>query len=179
MSFTDNFKLKELFYNVYDMEDAIYKYKPFDTEYTTEDIQTIYMLIMNMYCNSTVKYDTPTAFYRHFTLTFCNYVDEFLAKYKLIQKLKGLTLEDLKVEMSNITNVANNNNRIVDDPLNEIINFITTQSSSVSKTNDILAINKSLTLYTDNLIFDFLNKFSYLFVDIFPTRCYYYNRGDL
>lgn len=180
MSFNRNFLFKELFPDFIFFIDKKDEYNILGLyNLTYEEIQLCYNILMCNFANSTVKYDTPDSFYRHFFLVFSDKSEEFIAKYNLVRKLKNLTIADLKIEIQNITNVANNNNQVVNNPLSEIIPFITSQSTSQSVSNDLIAINKGLNLYRDNQIYQYLKNFDRLFMDIFGTDYYFYDNREV
>lgn len=174
---TNTFVLKELFKN-YDDFKTKRDENIIGEVYSTEQQQLlVYNLLMSNFCNSSIAYDTPNAFYRHFFIEYWNCCDEFTKRIEMIKRLRDLSIDDLVNEMETITNVANNDNSPVENPLKEIIPYITTQSSSSSKGNKAMAYHRAITLYRDNEVNNFLNKFKKFFLSIHGDYGIIYRRG--
>lgn len=139
-----------------------------------EDLKFVCNLIFNKYCQSTIAFDMISDFYRKFFIIFYDEVDYFLQKMKQIKYLRSLNGNDLLTEYENISNMANNDNKVVDNPLYSIIPFITTQSTSTSRINKVMAISRAIATYRSNEVNYFLNKFKDLFYTVFGNSRYYY-----
>lgn len=139
-----------------------------------DDLKIVCKLIFNKYCQSTIAFDTISDFYRKFFIIFYDEVDYFLQKMKQIKYLRSLNGNDLLTEYENISNIANNDNKVVDNPLYSIIPFITTQSTSTSRVNKVMAISRAIATYRNNEVNYFLDKFKNLFYTVFGNSCYYY-----
>lgn len=164
--YTKTFKLKELFTSFYNFTEIRDKYIVEPVNATETEQEIVYRLIFNDFCNCSVAFDTPNAFYRHFFLEYWNCCDEFVKRLNVIKQLRNLTLDEFKKEVESITNVANNDNAIVESPLTEIIPYITSQSSSVSRTNSAVAYARAISMYRDNEVNNFLRKFKKLFLQV-------------
>lgn len=177
--FTRTFKFKDL---LPDFDTFVNKYNSFAPEQLNlvgdvMELQTAYNLIFAKYCQSSVAYDRPNDFYRHFYSVMWDEFDYFNEKLKLIKQLRHATPNELLTEYETITNVAANNNEVVDSPLTEIIPYISTQSSSTSKSNKINAIVRGIQAYRSNEGKYFVDKFKNLFLSIFPNYGVLY-KGD-
>ena len=139
-----------------------------------EELEKIYRILFNNYCNCSIAYDTPNAFYRMFFLEIFNSAEDYIIKLNMVRQLRELTIDELVNEYETITNVANNDNAVVSEPLKHIVPFITTQSSSASKGNKANAILRGLSAYRDNEVKYFVDKFQYLFLTIFGDYGIYY-----
>lgn len=179
--FTRTFKFKDL---LPDFDSFIYNYKkyaPESIDFTSDDIdiKTAYNLLFAKYCQSSIAFDMKSDFFRKFYLIFWDEFDFFQNKLKMIKYLRSLPVSDLLTEYETITNVANNNNEVVNSPLNELIPYISTQSSSTSKINKVNAIVRAIQSYRTNEAKYFVDKFKELFLSYFPDfRIYYNNRED-
>lgn len=174
---TNTFLLKELFENYNDFKEKRDEYIIAEVDSTNEQQLCIYNLLILNFGNSSVAYDTPNAFYRHFFIEYWNCCDEFTKRIDMIKKLRDLTVDELVNEMETISNVANNDNSPVENPLQEIIPYITTQSSTSSKGNRALAYHRAITLYRDNEVNNFLNKFKKFFLTIYGDYGIIYRKG--
>lgn len=139
-----------------------------------DDLYKVYKILFNNYCNCSIAYDTPNAFYRMFFLEIFNSAEDYIIKLNMVRKLRELTVDELVSEYETITNVANNDNAVVSEPLKHIVPYITTQSSSASKGNKANAILRGLSAYRDNEVKYFVDKFQYLFLTIFGDYGIYY-----
>lgn len=173
-NFTKTFVFKELipsfdrFLELYD------KYMIEHINLDDDELEKVYKILLNNYCNCSIAYDTPNAFYRMFFLEIFNSAEDYIIKLNMVKKLRELTVDELVSEYETITNVANNDNAVVSEPLKHIVPYITTQSSSASKGNKANAILRGLSAYRDNQVKYFVDKFHYLFLTIFGDYGIYY-----
>ena len=181
--FTPTFKFKDL---LPDFDSFIYNYRKFapDNELDEDtapihNIEVAYNLLFAKYCQSSVAFDMKTAFYRSFYLIFWDEFELFSRKLDMIKFMRDIPVNELLTEYETITNVANNNNAVVDSPLNEVIPFISSQSSSSSKINKINAITRAIQNYRSNEGKIFVDKFKGLFLSYFSDFNVYYNRGGV
>ena len=177
--YTRTFKFKDL---LPDFDTFINKYNCFAPEELEivgdiSEVKVAYNLIFSKYCQSSVAFDRPNDFYQHFFSIFWDEFDYFNEKLKLIKMLRHTTTSELLTEYETITNVASNNNEIVESPLSEVIPYISTQSSSTSKANKIASIVRGIQAYRSNEGKYFVDKFKNLFLSIYPNYGIYY-KGD-
>ena len=175
-NYTKTFVFKELIADFDSFTELRDKYIVGELEATEEQQHEVFNILFTQYCNSSVAFDMADAFYRHFYLQLWNVCDLFVNKLSLVKRLRSLPLTELQQEMSSISNIASNDNSIVNNPLSEIIPYITTQSTSATKSNTALAINRALTLYRDNEVDNFINSFKRLFLTIHGDRGIMYRR---
>lgn len=154
------------------------EYRPAATGATEDDMRFIYRLIYNEYADRTVAFCERCTFYRRFYNILWNELEYFLKKLKIIQYIRNLDYSDMLVEYETIANVANNDNRIVESPLREIIPYITTQTSSTSKGNILSKLIEASQAYETNVSEYFLVVFEKLFIDIYPDYVVYYQREE-
>lgn len=177
--FTRTFKFKDL---LPDFDTFIRKYNEFAPESLNDDsdingMRTAYILIFAKFCQSSVAFDRPNDFYRQFYSILWDEFEYFNSKLILIKQLHRVSPSDLITEYETITNVAANNNEVVDSPLTEVIPYISTQSSSTSKSNKINAIVRGIQAFRSNEGKYFVDKFKNLFLSIFPNYGIWY-KGD-
>lgn len=177
MSFTKTFLFKNL---LPDFD----TYKKYRDEYIPDFLQTsesnqqfLYRLIYNNFCNCSVAFDTPDAFYRNFYLKLWDVGDCYIEKIEKIKLLKSISIDELSTELETITNFAQNDNELNSSPLTELLPYITSQTNSRSKLNKALAINRAIEMYRENATFEFLNKFKNLFLTLLGNSVILYNRG--
>lgn len=173
-NFTKTFVFKELIPSFDKFLELYDKYMIEQLYLEDEDIEKVYKILFNNYCNCSIAYDTPNTFYRMFFLEIFNSAEDYIIKLNMIKKLRELTVDELVSEYETITNVANNDNAVVSEPLKHIVPYITTQSSSTSKGNKANAILRGLSVYRDNEVKYFVDKFQYLFLTIFGDYGIYY-----
>lgn len=177
--FTRTFKFKDL---LPDFDTFLLKYNEFSPEQLNDDaningMRTAYILIFNKYCQASVAFDRPNNFYRQFYSIWWDEFDYYISKLKLIIELCHVSPSELLTEYETITNVAANNNEVVDSPLTEVIPYISTQSSSTSKANKINAIIRGINAFRSYEGKYFVDKFKNLFLSIFPDYGIWY-KGD-
>ena len=147
------------------------KYVPYlglGTTYTAEQWQPIAQAVYNQYCNSNVNYDSADAFCRHFFGEFADELPRFVARRKVIDAEYGLTLKELTNAGTYIDNVANRPNSVVDDPLNTVVPYISSQNSGKREIPKIDAYLRALDDFTNGYMRDFLDKFKHHFIAILP-----------
>lgn len=173
-NFTKTFVLKELIPSFDKFIELYDEYMIEQLYLDNEELEKVYKILFNNYCNCSIAYDTPNAFYRMFFLEIFNSAEDYVIKLNMVRKLRELTVDELVNEYETITNVANNDNAVVSEPLKHIVPYITTQSSSASKGNKANAILRGLSAYRDNEVKYFVDKFQYLFITIFGDYGIYY-----
>lgn len=171
---TYTFVFKELFPNYDEFKRLLNIYITKSRVVTDEEDRETFRLLFNNFCNCSVAYDTPDAFYRHFFIEYYNSLEDYLIKLKMIQKLREMPLDELCRELESITNMAHNDNAIVTNPLSDILPYISTQTSSSSTGNKALAIQRAISLYRDNEVYQFLDRFKKLFIFVHGDRRAYF-----
>lgn len=102
-----------------------------------------------------------------FIYQFCNIFDDEFSKFKrrydINQKLKDITIDNIKILNETISNQAENPNYTPDTP-DKALSYITAQNAVFNKINDLDAYIRQLeTLMTEGFE-EFINKFKELFV---------------
>lgn len=141
---------------------------------SVDDQQQIFKLLYNNFCNCSVAYDTPTAFYRNFFIEYQNSVDEYVNKLKLIKVIREMPLDEVYKELESVNNMAHNDNAIVNNPLTEIIPYISSQTTNITRGNKITALHRAVTLYRDNEVTQFLDRYKKLFLFLHGDKKYYF-----
>lgn len=150
------------------------KYKVADTRCmnSSEESLILYNTIYNYFCNSSTMYDTIDSFCRYFYLDLYNYGDYYFNRNAILDAIQNLDVAKLKRLYQNVTNSAQNNNELTNNPLNDIINFISNQNVSYTDGNEFDAILKKLNTlrmkYVDELIDVFRRHFVYIMDDPYP-----------
>lgn len=175
---TKTWKYKDLAITIENCSTLYKQYVGEELEINEDDLLLVCNLLFNKFCQSTVAFDTISDFYRKFFIVFYDEVDYFCQKMKQIKHLRSLNGNDLLTEYENISNMANNDNKIVDNPLYSVIPFITTQSTSTSKINKVMAISRAIATYRNNEVNYFLDKFKTLFYTVFGVQKYFYVGGE-
>ena len=103
-----------------------------------------------------------------------NYCDDYIRKLDLIKKIRNMPIDELAKEVKSISNIAHNDNSIVDNPLRQIIPYVSTQTSSISSSNELLAIHRAISLFRDNESNIFLDRFKKFFIIIHGDKQAYY-----
>lgn len=177
--YTLTWKLKDLIHDVEEFKELATKYCPEVMAWTAGEALAIFVIIWNRYCNCTVAFDTREDFYRRFYNIIWDQSDYYIDKLKKIREIRKMSNSELIKEYTNISNVANNNNKIVNSPLTDIIPYITTQATSTSTSNLLGAIGRAIREYRNNEVQYFLDEFKILFLDIFGFNVVHYRRGGV
>lgn len=134
-----------------------------------EESKILYNTLYNYFCNSSTIYDTIDAFCRYFYLDIYNYGDYYFNRNTILDAIQNLDVDKLKRLYQNVTNSAQNNNELTNDPLNDIIKFISNQNVSYTDGNEFDAILKKLNTlrmkYVDELIDTFRRHFVFILDD--------------
>ena len=171
---TQTFMFKSLFPDFETFEQLRDTYITNGLTASVDEQQQIFKLLYNNFCNCSVAYDTPTAFYRNFFIEYMNCVDEYVNKLKLIKVIREMPLDEVYKELESINNMAHNDNAIVNNPLSEIIPYISSQATSISRGNKISALHRAISLYRDNEVTQFLDRFKKLFLFLHGDKKYYF-----
>lgn len=175
---TRSWKYKDLIEDIGDFTEIVEMYTPELPELWSDDnIGLVHRLIFNKFCNSSVAFDMKDDFYQQFANIVYNEFDYFIQKMEIIKEIRSLKQSELLREYETITNVSNNDNEINANALSNVLPYITTQSSSSSKTNLLVALGRAIREYKDNECKYFLDKFKHLFTSIYPDTKYFYERG--
>ena len=152
-----------------------------NTEYTNinKDLPenaTLYRYLFNKFCNSNINYDTVDCFKRNFALTYENCFMQYKFRIDKINQLYALTNDDLNVIQYGISNVALNNNSAIENALDNVVDFVSSQTSDKQRANKFSAYLTAVREVSDKYIDDFIDKFRKHFMAIVtPNECFYAN----
>lgn len=171
-TFAVTFYFKEIFGSYDD-------FKLFLSEFTNIDPEdslnvTLFGYLFNKYCNSNVNYDTIDAFKRNFAIVYENIFAQYKFRVDKINKVYELSDEDLNVISYGINNVALNDNSAIENALDDVVDFVTSQTSNKQKANKFMSYLNALKDVNDRYIVDYLDKFRKLFIAIIPSKIYVY-----
>lgn len=177
-SFAFTFYFKEIFPNFETFKAYLTQYNiRTQTESDTFDL-FIYNNLFNMFCNSNVNYDTIDAFKRHFAIELLNIYRQYLFKYQTLDEMYKLSIDDLNVIQYGINNVALNDNTKILNPLDNLVEFVSSQTSDKTRANKLASYITAVRDIADMYIFDFLDKFKKHFMQIIPTAYDVYKKGE-
>ena len=144
-----------------------------DTEHKPY-METLLKACYMHFANANIAYDTIEAFNRHLAESMLINLAFYTNKLCMATKASQLSDEELIRGDITIANTASHDNEEVENPLDEPLKFIETQSSSNTKRNKL----ESYILYVRNLpktyIDEFITKFWRHFLFIYDTGCYIY-----
>lgn len=126
----------------------------------TDFDEYVYNILYNKYCNNVINYDTIDAFNRHFVLEYINNRKKYLKIFEILDKVYNLHEEDFIDLVKNISNFAAVPNIELSNPLNEIVNYLTTQNSGVTKGNKFEQFTDSVKKMQDNYFEEFCMIFN-------------------
>lgn len=132
--------------------------------------EKIYRALYNNFCNCNIAYDTVDSFLRHFFLTYWDSVEEYSAVFKMIRRIRNLSLDEITSGSISVMNKALNDNAKTDNPLSDIIPYITSQLTSRQYMNKTVAYYQALTSYRNNKLGEFINKFKKHFLFVFEKE---------
>ncbi len=173
-NFTVSWKMKDLLPNYDVFLELANEYLPDIADIDIACSNILYNLLWNNFCNCSVAFDTKEDFYRKFYSILWNEADYYLQKLEKIKEIRKMSNAELIKEYTNISNVAANNNKVVNSPLTEIIPYITSQATSTSSSNLLSAIGRAISEYRNNELEYFLDKFNKLFLDLHSDSVIYY-----
>lgn len=156
--FSITIKFKDIYKSYEDFEKDLTIYDNYD--------KILFNYIYNYFCNSNIRYETIDAFKRHFLLEYENEKARFVKQILMNEKIYNLSEEQIYLIEQGITNVANNDNSLVEDPFKNIIKFITQQNTYARQSNAFIAFNNYLKEIKNKLIFDFLDEFKKHFISV-------------
>ena len=131
-----------------------------------------------------IRYTSVNAFLGELLNVYENKFKQFKKEKDLIETIQGLTNEDLQLVSTTLSNMANNPNDEVDDPL-QPLNYISAQTFENVQSNKLRAYLDALNNMPSLNIYKFFkanNKnemgFEDLFMNIQPNIQYFYRRGN-
>lgn len=182
--FSRTLTFKDIISNYDDFMDLwdIYKIDDISTmDRTNNDSKIIFNALYNYFCNSSTIYSTYDAFLRHFYKDIYNYADYFSDRNNFLNAIKSMDLAKINRLYQSVSNSAENNNALTQDPLNDIIKYISSQSVNYMDGNEFDSFLKKLKTLKTNYIEELISVFRKHFVFIYddPICLYNLNEGRL
>lgn len=175
--FSRTLTFKDIISNYEDFMDLweIYKIddiKTMDRENNNSKI--IYNTLYNYFCNSSTIYSTYDAFLRNFYKDIYNYADYYSDRNNFLNDIKSMDLAKINRLYQSVSNSAENNNALTQNPLSDIINFISSQNVNYMDGNEFDSFLKKLKTLKTNYIEELINVFRKHFVFIYDDPyCFY------
>lgn len=179
-SFSRTLTLKDIISDYEDFMDLwdIYKIDEINTmDRENNDSKIIFNALYNYFCNSSTIYATYDAFLRHFYKDIYNYADYFSDRNNLLNAIKSMDLAKINRLYQSVSNSAENNNALTQDPLSDIIKFISSQSVNYMDGNEFDSFLKKLKSLKTNYIEELINVFRKHFVYVYDNPYYLYSKG--
>lgn len=157
----------------------IYKIDDINTmDRSNNDSKIIFNALYNYFCNSSTIYSTYDAFLRHFYKDIYNYADYFSDRNNFLNAIKSMDLAKINRLYQSVSNSAENNNALTQDPLNDIIKYISSQSVNYMDGNEFDSFVKKLKTLKTNYIDELINLFRKHFVYVYDNPYYFYYVGE-
>ena len=134
----------------------------------------LYNLFLDKYMNCTINFDTQEVFKRRFKILLDDYLKEYATRVAVINKLYGLTDDELLIVNTYISNYANNPNYELSDVYTEL-GYISNQNNGINRMNKLdgyIKYLKTLLPYGNQ---EFLDRFKKLFKYIYIREVYLYD----
>lgn len=142
----------------------------------------VYNILMRHYSHSNIRYSDKQSFKSELAIVFQNKFKQFLEEKRIIDNMYQLTLDELQIVNTTISNMANNPNNAVEDPT-QPLNYISAQTYQQLRSNKLKAYLDALNNIPSLNIYEFLkpkNKtemgFDDLFMVVQPNNDFYYKK---
>ena len=146
--------------------------------------QFCFKLLFRHYNHQNIRYSAIDAFLGEILNVYENKFNQFKREKKLIDTIHQLTDEDLQLVSKALTNMANNPNDDVADPL-QPLSYISAQTYEQMQSNKLKAYLDALNNMPSLNVYKFFkanNKdemgFDDLFMNIQPTQKYLFKKGE-
>ena len=126
-------------------------------------------------CN--IRYLEPEAFICELSIVYYDKFEAYKKQKEIINNMYNLTADDLVMISEGISNIANNPNYTIPDP-KKPVDYMSAQTYSLENNNKLKAYFESLEQIPTLRLIEFLDSFSYLFMNIQPNESYYYKRSE-
>lgn len=163
-NFASTFYFKEIFSDFDTFKQFVHEYTNVNKD--LPENATLYRYLFNKFCNSNINYDTINSFKRNFALTYENCFMQYKFRIDKITKLYALADDDLTVIQYGISNVALNDNSVIQNALDNVADFVSSQTSSKQRANKFSAYLTAVRDISDNYIEDYIDKFRKHFMSI-------------
>lgn len=136
-----------------------------------------YRWLFDRFATSSIGYDTPEAFIRHFGLDFTNAYEQLAMRSDMIAAQYALTPEEIRTTAEQISNMAGNDSSIYEegyDTLSKPLPYIAAQTSARTKDGKLAAYLSAIRNVTDLYMFEYLNRFERHFAHIYTPIINYF-----
>lgn len=186
MSDAFTFYFEDIFHDYDTWKSVMEEYSTIDYTKTEEAAfdQFCFKLLFRHYNHANIRYDTPDAFVSELLNVYENKFKQFMTEKRIIDKMSDLTLDELQIVSTTLTNMANNPNDDVSDPL-QPLNYISAQTFNQVQSNKLRAYLEALNNIPTLEIYKFFKAntpqemgFDDLFMSVQPNSKYVYSKGE-
>lgn len=139
-----------------------------------------YNILFRHFCKSYIRYTEPDAFKNELINVYQNKFKQAMREFEMCNTIYGLTEEEILTIGKAITNLANNPNEVIVNPVNQL-EYISQQNASYSFSGKLESyLNYLNSLPTFN-VYKFINSttslemgFNDLFMVVLPKNIYLY-----
>ena len=135
-------------------------------------------LIYDFYVEKIIAYDNPIYFLRDFKKIINNIYFNYNEKIKALDRLYNLDISAFQEVQKNFAVVANNDNTLPDNPLNELLPFINQQTVTNINESEYKGILNKIQLLRNNYTDEIIDSFRKLFIKIIPKTYYFFEKGE-
>lgn len=128
----------------------------------------IYSILYNRFCDSNFAFDTPGDIDRHFIITLENVFDKFRTRSNMLEKIYQLTPADMEIIGTNFDTLTENNNTPDADALDELAEYITSQSGHRIRANKLIQYLEYVRRVPDRYFWEISDEFINMFMRIIP-----------
>lgn len=125
-----------------------------------------------------INYELPYHFICEFSNLYQEHFNQFLSAKKIIDITYSLTPNDFQEISASIVNFAKNPNYEVTNP-DTLLNYIGEQSYNKLTSNKLKAYLDAIRGLPELNVLSFINKFEYLFQQIYTHENYHYRKEEI
>lgn len=140
-------------------------------------VPVCYRWLFERFATSSIAYDTPEAFIRHFGLDFTNAFSQLKMRNDMIDAQYSLTPDEIRTTTEQISNMAGNDSSIYGegyDALAKPLPYVAAQTSAREKDGKLGAYLNAIRNITDLYMFEYLNRFERHFAHIYTPVINYF-----
>lgn len=152
------------------------------TDYTNVDVEDDFLNILYTKFNikyqvSNIRFTIKEMFLYQFCSIFDNEFSKFKRRFDINQKLKNMTLDNIKIISEAVANFSETPNFKLEKP-SDAVDYINNQTASFGKIGDLEAYLKQLDALMTEGYEEFIDKFKELFVAFAFDDPIYYCEGE-
>lgn len=132
----------------------------------SEYLPNVYRLLLREFRNTQINFTNVDDFLDMLWSVIENHTPNFIERYNQYQKILTLTDDELLSLGTSIINVVENTNEKVDDPLKDVISYVTNQQSSRTYSDKPTKIRAQIYSSQMTIINDYLDNFRWLFIKL-------------